>query len=167
MKTLADGPETRRITDPEVLVDDRGRSELHTGYAGFVRRAAALLIDAVVLAAASAILSLPVALIGQRFEWSPETISACSGTLTTVLILLYFAGLESSTSQGTLGKMALGLQVTDLGGRPIRFQTALFRTVAKLVSLMPFGIGFLMAAFEERRQGLHDWIVKTLVLRVR
>jgi uncharacterized RDD family membrane protein YckC len=79
---------------------------------------------------------------------------------------LYFAYLESGEKQATLGKQALGIYVTDLEGQRITFGRATGRFFAKIVaSLIPFGIGYMMAGFTERRQALHDMIASSLVLR--
>ncbi len=79
---------------------------------------------------------------------------------------IYYAYTESSANQGTLGKMALGLIVTDAQGRRITFGRATGRYFAKMItSLIPLGIGYAMAGFTEKKQALHDMIVGTLVLR--
>lgn len=73
--------------------------------------------------------------------------------------------MESSAKQATLGKMALGIVVTDLEGARIGFGRATGRYFAKILSGLILGIGFLMAAFTERKQGLHDIIAGTLVVK--
>ena len=83
----------------------------------------------------------------------------------TILHWLYFALMESSTWQGTLGKKALGLEVTDLEGRRISFGRATGRFFAKIISALILWIGFIMAGFTEKKQALHDMIAGTLVIR--
>jgi uncharacterized RDD family membrane protein YckC len=74
--------------------------------------------------------------------------------------------MESSAHQGTLGKIALGLFVTDLQGRRISFGRASGRFFAKIITgLIPFFIGYIMAGFTEKRQALHDMIAGCLVLK--
>jgi uncharacterized RDD family membrane protein YckC len=80
-------------------------------------------------------------------------------------VWLYEALMTSSSKQGTLGKMAFRIKVTDLNGARISFGRATGRFFAKMVSSMIFTIGFLMAAFTERKQALHDMIAGTLVMR--
>jgi Tfp pilus assembly major pilin PilA len=65
--------------------------------------------------------------------------------------------------QATLGKRALGIKVTDLEGRPITWKHAAGRWFAAALSHLTMDIGFLMAAFTERRQTLHDMVASTLV----
>jgi uncharacterized RDD family membrane protein YckC len=80
---------------------------------------------------------------------------------------LYAAYLESGEKQATWGKQALGLYVTDLNGQRISFGRASGRFFAKtfVTRLIPLEIGFIMAAFTDRRQALHDMIAATLVLK--
>jgi uncharacterized RDD family membrane protein YckC len=74
---------------------------------------------------------------------------------------LYWALMESSPWQATIGKKVLGLQVTDLKGRRINLARASGRYFAK--QLLFFG--FVMAGFTEKKQALHDMIAGCLVLR--
>jgi uncharacterized RDD family membrane protein YckC len=78
---------------------------------------------------------------------------------------LYHAFCESSSWQGTIGKKVLGLRVTDLNGNEISFGRATGRYFGTILSGMICGIGFLMVAFSERKQGLHDMLASTLVLK--
>ena len=81
-----------------------------------------------------------------------------------VLHWLYYALLESSSRQATLGKMAIGIIVTDLDGGRISFGRANGRYLGKMVSAFILMIGFIMAGFTERKQGLHDIMAGCLVL---
>ena len=83
-----------------------------------------------------------------------------------MLSWVYYAGLESSSMRATLGKKALGLQVTDLTGQQISFARATGRYFGKLLSALTLGLGYLMAAFTERKQTLHDIVASCLVTRV-
>ena len=77
---------------------------------------------------------------------------------------LYSALLESSPNQATVGKMALGIKVTDLDGERISFGRATGRHFGKILSFLILCIGYLMVAFTERKQGLHDLMAGTLVV---
>ncbi len=80
-------------------------------------------------------------------------------------IWLYFALQESSEHQATLGKRALNIYVTDLQGRRISFGQATGRHFGKIISGFILGIGYMMAGFTEKKQGLHDIMASTLVKR--
>lgn len=84
--------------------------------------------------------------------------------IVTIIGWLYYAGLESSSLQGTLGKRLMGIKVTDLDGDPIGFGTATGRFLGKAISSLILGIGYLMAAFTGKKQALHDMIAGTLVM---
>ena len=76
---------------------------------------------------------------------------------------LYFAGLESSAGQGTFGKRAMDIRVTDEQGRRITFGRATGRFFGKIISGFMM-IGCLMAGFTERKQALHDMMAGCLVV---
>jgi uncharacterized RDD family membrane protein YckC len=78
---------------------------------------------------------------------------------------LYEALLTSSSWQATIGKRILNLKVTDEAGNRISFGRASGRFFAKIVSDLIFSIGFIMVAFTARKQGLHDMIAGTLVMK--
>ncbi len=77
---------------------------------------------------------------------------------------LYFALMESSVKQGTLGKMALGIIVTDANGNRISFGRATGRYFGKIISGAILCIGYIMAGFTEKKQALHDMIAGCLVV---
>jgi uncharacterized RDD family membrane protein YckC len=61
--------------------------------------------------------------------------------------------------------MALGLKVTDESGQQLSFARATGRHFAKYLSGLPLFAGYIIAAFTERKQALHDLIVNTYVVR--
>jgi uncharacterized RDD family membrane protein YckC len=155
---------------------------LPSPYAGFWLRVVAHLIDDLLIGVGIGILvligvgiigvgSLRTMFAGMQGE-NPEIPAALIsafvfvGIASVLLAWIYNAGMESSRHQGTLGKMALGLIVTDLQGRPIGFAVASGRYFAKIITgLIPLGIGYAMAGFTEKKQALHDMIASCLVLR--
>jgi hypothetical protein len=95
------------------------------------------------------------------------TTIAQSGMVLSISFFLnwfYFAIMESSESQATLGKKILGLKVTDEFGQRMSFGRATGRYFSKFISSLILGIGYLMAAFTDRKQALHDKIASTLVV---
>lgn len=155
-------------------------------YAGFWKRVAAFILDSIVLyipnllimksmgsdAAEAAMKQAILAAPGD-----PNAMLAAYGhfystmgtamMITTVMTWLYFSLCESSAWQATLGKLALGIRVTDLQGNRISVARALGRYPAKLLSYLILCIGFLMVAWTRHKQGLHDMIAGTLVLNGR
>jgi uncharacterized RDD family membrane protein YckC len=147
-------------------------------YAGFWLRFVAFIIDAIVLGCVGWIVTIPFMasmglrgiLAGYRTN-SPEDLIPLMGMLFKVIVIrailqwLYYALMESSSWQATLGKKALGLEVTDLEGNRIGFGRASGRFFAKILSALILWIGFIMAGFTEKKQALHDMIAGTLVIR--
>ncbi len=81
-----------------------------------------------------------------------------------VLHWLYYTLLESSPKQATVGKFTLGLKVTDLRGKRISFWHANLRYFCRILSAAPVLLGFILIQFTRRRQALHDYVARTLVM---
>ena len=139
-------------------------------YAGFWYRVLAHIIDSLLSACVFFPLGLVVGVIITASGQNPNSTTMIFARLgengiSILVTWLYFAICESSSWQGTVGKKVLGLRVTDLNGNQISFGTATGRHFAKILSTLLLGIGFIMVAFTEQKQGLHDQIAGTLVLR--
>ncbi len=83
----------------------------------------------------------------------------------TSIYWLYHAWMTSSPRQATLGKLALGLIVTDLDGNRISFWRASLRFFGTLVSGSVLNIGYLIQPFTAKKQALHDLMAGTLVIK--
>ncbi len=155
-------------------------------YAGFWKRVAAYILDAIILyipslliqkmmggdAAEAAMKQAQAAAPGDPHVMMLALTQFYSAMFPAVLIIsvitwLYFAFCESSAWQATIGKLALGIRVTDTQGARISMPRALGRYPAKYLSAFILCIGFLMVAWTQRKQGLHDLIASTLVLNGR
>ena len=162
------------------------------GYAGFWLRFVAAIVDVIVLWIPFAFLifwaiagSGLIGLVRSGQIQSPDAILSAVGVsailriLVAVLIAsllipwLYFASMESSSWQGTLGKKALGLYVTDLEGKRISFGKAtgrffskvIFQIIPYLGPLLLYPIDCICAGVTEKKQALHDMIASCLVIR--
>lgn len=146
-----------------------------TNYAGFWIRVAAYLIDYLVLLVAQfviySVLGLSVFGATSLDPEANEVFTTGFGMIAYAVVIIgsiaYFVIMESSSKQGTLGKIAVGIIVTDTDGNRISAARALGRYFAKILSGIILLIGYIMVAFTERKQGLHDMICSTLVLRGR
>ena len=78
---------------------------------------------------------------------------------------IYFVFMESSEGGATLGKMLLGIRVTDLWGNRISDGKSFLRHLALIVNPITLGIGFLMVGFTKNKQGLHDIMAGCLVIK--
>ena len=144
-----------------------------TRYGGFWIRFVAFIIDAIAVGIVtvpfSAMIAVAIGVAGGAVSMPTmgvHMVRFIVGSVFSALVnWIYGAGLESSSYQATLGKMALGLKVTDLQGLRISFARATGRHFAKILSGMILLIGYVMAGFTERKQALHDMIAGTLVVR--
>jgi uncharacterized RDD family membrane protein YckC len=139
-------------------------------YAGFWLRFLAWLIDALISCAISFPLGIIIGLImaasGSDLNSGDLLLVRLSTNgFSIVAGWLYYSLCESSSWQATVGKKVLGLRVTDLDGQRISFLNATGRHFAKILSGLILGIGFIMVAFTERKQGLHDMVASTLVVK--
>lgn len=144
-----------------------------TNYAGFWIRVAGYLIDTIVLMVGQFLVftAFGVSALGVNSldPTAGDAFSTAGGltayAITTIGAILYFVLMESSSKQATLGKMAVGIIVTDTDGNRITWLRALGRYFAKILSGLILFVGYIMVAFTERKQGLHDMIASTLVLK--
>jgi uncharacterized RDD family membrane protein YckC len=97
----------------------------------------------------------------------PTQLLIVLGILLIIVPWFYFAYLESSRNQATLGKLALRIAVTDLQGNRITFARATLRFFAKIVSVITLFVGFIIIAFTRYKQGLHDMIAGCLMFSQR
>ncbi|GER68126.1 hypothetical protein BpJC4_25970 [Weizmannia acidilactici] len=145
-------------------------------YAGFWLRFAAYLIDLLIVSIPSAvvffgIIIVSVAVIGGSGseDFTPQQdfafalCFAVAAVVSAFVFSLYFAIFHSSKWQATLGKRALGLKIIGSDGGRISFWRALGRALAMSLSAV-FYIGYLLAAFTEKKQALHDMIAGTYVI---
>ncbi len=131
-------------------------------YAGFWRRFAAIIVDGILLWIVQVIFFRSLAF--KMFVFTPGLFFKMY--FWSILISwLYFALMESSSKQATLGKMLIGIKVTDLDGNRIGFGKATGRYFSKLISGATLFIGYIMAGFTQKKQALHDIIAGTLVVK--
>ncbi|HUO60471.1 MAG TPA: RDD family protein [Candidatus Acidoferrales bacterium] len=140
-------------------------------YAGFWLRFVALIIDQVILSAVLTPFTWAILGPATAMASDPTNIGLFMSRIVRLIAVatigkwLYYALMESSSKQATIGKLALGLRVTDLKLQPIDFGQATARYFGKILSGLLLCIGFMMAGFTARKQALHDMIAGTLVIR--
>ena len=150
-------------------------------YAGFFVRAVSSLIDRVILSSIFGVIAsfrpvvflilpdpntqnVPPATMQEFLMSIPHPTP--QGFLVLLLVMwIYYAAFEASSWQATPGKKLLRLYVTDVSGRRISFSRATFHNVGRMIAEMTFWVGYIPAAFTEKKQALHDMIAGCLVLR--
>lgn len=123
-------------------------------YGGFWLRVVAAMVDGIILN----IVFYPLK------KFMPFSLSMMFA-MQIIISWFYFALLESSSWQATIGKKAFGLKVTDMNLKRISFLRATGREFGKYLSMAILFIGFFMIAFTERKQGLHDKLAECLVIK--
>jgi uncharacterized RDD family membrane protein YckC len=130
-------------------------------YAGFLSRVLAVSVDCLIM---SAVLTIPfivlVIVLTVLGAW-PELMSI----LIVLMVWIYYAVMESSPRQATFGKSFAGIKVTDVYGQRISFGRASGRFWGKMLSTIPFYLGYVLIFFTPRRQCLHDMISGCVIVR--
>lgn len=137
-------------------------------YAGFWVRFLAIIIDGILLGVITAALT-PV--------WGPQVtvtgtgaaadfeVNATANALGTLVGLVYFVGFWAWRGQ-TVGMMPFNMQVVGVAdGKKIDVVRGLLRYVGFIIAAIPLLIGLIWAAFDSRKQGWHDKIASTVVIR--
>lgn len=156
----------------------RSTSDGRPIYAGFWKRVVAYVLDWIVLYVVFVVVTLVLGVIGGPTLGALSEQDLIPGpdfaqprpwvyALQVAIPWLYYALMESSATQATLGKMALGIKVVGLTGNRISFLRATGRFFGQIVSSMIFFIGYLMAGFTSRKQALHDMMAGCLVVNKR
>jgi uncharacterized RDD family membrane protein YckC len=169
---LQDAEKVAGAALPDVAVEVAAVEPASLRKAGFWLRGVAFLVDAglvTLLATGGATLVDTAVQVGGMVSSAPEAglewlDTTATGLFVVVMILCYFTLFVGYRGQ-TPGKMLLGLKVIRTTGEEVGYGRALLRWGAQCISLLPFGLGLLMVAFSRRKQGLHDRIAGTYVVR--
>ncbi|MER3464580.1 MAG: RDD family protein [Chitinophagaceae bacterium] len=145
-------------------------------FGSFGQRLVAALLDGILISVGLSIVGL---LFGWDSMWSSlrmedgfvmnyyRSYYSTSGIADIIVSWLYAALMESSERGATLGKMAMGLRVTDEHGQRISFGRATGRHFGKMISAIILFIGYLMMLWDDKKQTLHDKLANTLVIKDR
>lgn len=135
-------------------------------YGGFWIRFAAVFIDGLILLVVSMFYSPFIQLTGYD-PHRPMSVFISLGILSGIGALV--RGLYESLFIGrfgaTPGKMVCHLKVVRPDGRPVGYQRAFCRFLAKILDDFTFLIGYVMAAFDDEKRALHDRLCDTRVIR--
>ena len=136
-------------------------------YAGFWLRFGAWFIDYIILGIGSMIVYLPLTIMGALSFDNPavfvifQIISTILNFVLPAAYELWFVGKYAATP----GKMACKIKVVTADSGKVSFARATGRHFAKIISWLVFGIGFIMAGFDDQKRALHDRICDTRVIK--
>ena len=149
-------------------------SALSPNYAGFWWRVLAAILDGVLMAIVLLPISVALDFIfglgqyGSSRTATPQIAIVAVGINIVIQYgthIAYYGLMESSRHQATLGKLACGLYVTDIVGARVSLGKAMCRYLASLLSGIILCVGYLMGAFTQKKQCLHDILCGTLVIK--
>ena len=164
MNTNPYAPPTAEVAD----VDPLAGSDAEVRYAGFWIRVVAVLIDAILLSVITMPLLWAIYGIG-HFEGEREGMIAGPADF----LISWVAPAVASVffwrrKQATPGKMVVSAKVVDARtGQTLSINQSVGRYFGYFLSGVPLGLGFLWIAFDARKQGWHDKIAGTVVVRGR
>lgn len=133
-------------------------------YGGAGQRFVAALLDGIVVAVAGGLVGMVLGLVGAGTQSVLSTV--LSTVLSFIISIGYYVFYQKQATQ-TLGKKVMGLRVVDAQGNTPSLMTFFLREViGKIVSAVILMIGYLMILWDGRKQGLHDKIAGTFVIKV-
>jgi uncharacterized RDD family membrane protein YckC len=143
-------------------------------FAGFWRRFGAYVIDAIVLGAIFSVLEpLLWPDFGKLFNinssfdntyWMTQ-FKALANVISALLSGIYFVAFWVWRGQ-TLGMMVAGVKVIRLDGTAIDTGRAIVRYLGYIISIIPLFLGFIWIAFDAHKQGWHDKLAETYVVKI-
>jgi uncharacterized RDD family membrane protein YckC len=133
-------------------------------YAGFWIRFGALLIDLVIMAI---VLYVPLSLIYGEEYWIGDKLIYGFWDVMLGYVVPFVATIWFWLHYlGTPGKMAMKLQIVDAStGGKMRTGQAIGRYFAYILSALPLCLGFIWVGVDQRKQGWHDKLAGTVVIR--
>lgn len=158
-----------------------GAAARFVGYAGFVTRAMAMVIDLLIIFGVWVISAFVIDFfrrtsgIDQVFRWLLEALgwltverTAARDLLFSFFSLQFFSFLYFTVflrvGGATIGKYLLGLRVLRADGTPLRTGQAALRALAYALSSLPLYLGFFNILADDRRRGWHDLLAGTVVV---
>jgi len=134
-------------------------------YVGFWKRFLAYWIDGLILG----IITLPVSAAFGAFNFSAaattHTTNPVGSLFGFVIGAAYFIFFWVNQNGQTLGQRLLAIKVQKEDGQPIDIGTAVIRYIGYLISSVVFALGFIWIAFDSKKQGWHDKMARTVVVK--
>jgi uncharacterized RDD family membrane protein YckC len=134
-------------------------------YAGFWLRVAASLIDTVLVLCITLPLLLAVYGVSPA-GMTPSGFAAIPHILISYVVPAIAVIAFWVARQATPGKMVFGARIVDANtGNSLTVLQSIGRYLGYFVSTIPFGLGLIWVAFDPRKQGWHDKLAGTVVVR--
>lgn len=140
-------------------------------FAGFWVRVVAWIVDSALVSilqfflslALSGVIGLVIGPLSEEGDLGMTVLMALFGMVLAVAYYVFFTGYSGQTP----GKMLMRIKVVRTDGTALTYGRAFLREViGKFTSGIILGIGYLMVAFDNRKQGLHDKMADTFVIKI-
>ncbi len=139
-------------------------SDSQVKYAGFWRRFLASSIDGAIIILFG--VGLSFSLGGNYFSSDTQSLpQVVSSVLNFLFSTLYSVFFWVNQDGATPGKKLLAIKVIKTDGSALSYGTAVIRELSYLVSIVPLGLGFLWVAWDKNKQGWHDKLAQTYVVK--
>lgn len=148
--------EALNTVNTKTEVDNKMAKTSSKAYSGFWIRLLASILDSFIIGIPAAIVSFVIV-----FATGIDSIYYLINFAVAAFII-YLDGIHG----GTPGKLILGMRIVNEKGEYIGIPLAILRYIGKSLSGVILGIGYLMIAFDSKKQGLHDKIASTYVVKV-
>lgn len=138
-------------------------------YAGFWIRLGAAIIDPLILFVVSSGLQTILVELTLNIDFDPQarysaTYRGIILLTSVVLPIFYECCFVASSWMGTPGMKLVGIKIIDYDGNQISLGRSFIRYLSQILSGLILCIGYIMIAFDPRKQGLHDKLAKTVVI---
>ncbi len=133
-------------------------------YVGFWARLGASVIDTILVI----MITFPLLYLiyGGEYFYGGETVQGWPDFLVSYVFPISAIILFWVYKSATPGKIALLAKIVDVKtGNKASIKQSIIRYLAYYVSLIPLGLGFLWIAWDAKKQGWHDKIAGTVVIR--
>lgn len=155
-----------------VEIEEKQKGNVTAEYAGFWMRLGAYIIDGIILNAINYIIYfvpgfIYFAITGKlgSDEIAPTALAVVVFLLCLIVCIAYPVCFWQWRGQ-TPGKMALGIKIIRTDGSDLTWGSAFVRFLGYIVSTIIIYIGFIWIAFDNRKQGIHDKIADTYVIKL-
>ncbi|MBA6224070.1 RDD family protein [Colwellia sp. MB02u-18] len=153
-----------KVSESEITDSEITDTDPRLQYVGFWLRFGASVIDSIILI----MFTYPFLFLiygGQYFD-SAKSVQGFSDVMITYAFPIIATILFWIYKSATPGKILLQAKIVDekTGDKPTVKQSVI-RYFAYYVSLIPLGLGFFWIAWDDKKQGWHDKIAGTIVIR--
>ncbi len=164
-ETMDDYKEAHEVAELRQLFGFQKQALLQY-FGSFDQRATAAVIDWFLVSTVCAVLAFTVTIfLSNKIALIVVALSLL--VIIPIVNLVYHIVMESSAKQGTYGKQILKIRVCDMQGDRITTSHAAGRNIAKVLSVLTLGVGYLYCFFNKQQQCLHDRVAETLVVKDR